>query len=272
MYYYLLPKSSKITNVNNRSKLTPLEHYFLSYDFFKKKSGKILDFGCGDGTFIAGLQGNSKKLYGIDVREDSIKEAKNNYKKINFKTIKVGGRIPYSNNFFDAVCMFHVLEHVDSEGRVLKEIFRVLKPNGYLLLASPYHGLFTWADTANIRYRFPRAHRLFMNTFLGRDEYEKRFINRKIKKLFGDSSLNRDWHKHYKEKDIKKLLKNDFEIEKFLKFSLFHPFLLVVYNIWHYVFKKHNKFLTWLVRLDNQLKLGEFSYNMLVIARKNEQK
>jgi ubiquinone/menaquinone biosynthesis C-methylase UbiE len=256
--------------MNKPSELIPLEHYYLSYKYLKHQAGKILDFGCGDGSFIAGLLDKSRVLYGIDVRSNAIMSAKKRYPRINFKNIAVGGGIPYPDNYFDAVTLFHVLEHVDSEARVIKEIFRVLKPGGILLLASPYKGLFTWADTANLRYRFPKLHKLFMSTFLGEEVYKERFVYHKSANLFGDSSLNRNWHTHYTQSEIEKLLIGKFQIEQFLKFSFFHPFLLVLYNFWDYIFKKHSKLLANIVRLDNKLRFGGISYNMLVVAKKND--
>ena len=43
----------------------------------------------------------------------------------------------YENNFFDTILMFHVLEHLDDPVKTLKEIRRILKPNGKLIISTP---------------------------------------------------------------------------------------------------------------------------------------
>jgi len=48
--------------------------------------------------------------------------------------------IPKSDNYYDAVLLTQVLEHVPDPERVLKEIHRILKPNGKLLLSVPLNG------------------------------------------------------------------------------------------------------------------------------------
>ena len=46
--------------------------------------------------------------------------------------------IPYSDNFFDAILCNHVLEHVESDRKVLTELFRVLKKGGWAILQVPF--------------------------------------------------------------------------------------------------------------------------------------
>lgn len=246
----------------------PLYHYFLSYEYLKDPCERFLDFGCGEGELIGGLKGKAKELYGFDVDQEALRKAKKRYPFVKFSKGKIGEPLPYENNSFDVVFMFHVLEHVSSEENAIAEVHRVLKKGGILYLASPYRGLFSWADTANLRYRFPELHKFLGLIFFGRDEYERKFIKKRSEFLFGDSSINRRWHTHYKEKEISNLLQDQFHLEEFIKFSLFQPFLFILWNTWDFFFKRENPLLTWLVWLDNKLRAGELSYNMLVVAEK----
>jgi SAM-dependent methyltransferase len=164
--------------------------------------------------------------------------------------------------------MFHVLEHVQSESEAIKEAHRVLKKKGILYLASPYRGMFTWADTANLRYRFPLIHKKFMELSLGKKEYDNRFIKQQKQGLYGDCTSTRTWHKHYKEHEISTLLNGKFDIEEFYKFSLFHPFLLVMQNVFDYFFKRKSDLVKKMIWYDNKLNAGELSYNMLAICTK----
>ncbi len=61
-------------------------------------------------------------------------------KKENIDKIDVAN-IPYGDNAFDLVICNHVLEHVPEYYKAIKEIFRVLKPNGIAILQTPYSKL-----------------------------------------------------------------------------------------------------------------------------------
>ncbi len=247
-------------------------HYytFLSREVLKERPKRLLDFGCGDGSFLATLTDKVNERYGIDIDDRVIAQAQNRFPDINFRVLKSEkeNRIPFKDNFFDVVTLHHVLEHVNFENQVIKEINRVLKPGGLFLLASPYRGLFTWADTANFRFRFPLIHKYFFKLFLGDELYRIRFVNKVKEGMYGDCSISRQWHKHYWETEINQLLGDKFEILNFSKYSIFSPFLLVLTNVWHYLFKRHNQFLLWLLQLDNMVKAGELSYNFFVVSKK----
>lgn len=255
-------------NIKNPFENSWFYYCYLTFIKLQDRSGKILDVGCGDGYFISNLYNKSNYLYAVDVRRKEIDKAKKKYRYVKFQNIKVGDKLPFENDCFDVVTLFHVLEHIDSEKRIISEIERVLKPGGILYLSSPYRGLFTFADTANLRYRFPLLHKLFVQLFLGKNEYNERFISNAEEKIFGDCSLNRTWHKHYKEDDIKKLLEGKLAIIEFKKFSLFMPFLLVLGNIWNYFFRKPIILINFFIKMDNRLNCGELSYNFWVMAKK----
>ena len=99
-------------------------------------TGRVLDFGCGDGFFIQTLIGQNKtkraadlKLTGLDIDQDKLREAKD--KRIYQKLVRYDGKkLPFSNDYFEMVISNCVLEHVSDLSLVLKEINRVLKPGG----------------------------------------------------------------------------------------------------------------------------------------------
>lgn len=247
-----------------------LYHYHIAYELVDSND-VILDYGCGTGEFINKVKDRVRSAYGYDVDQEKIQINKKKIKGVQFNTSRVGTKLPYKNNFFDKVFMFHILEHVDSEENALLEANRVLKPNGKLILASPYKGIFSWADMANLRYRFPLIHKIIGKIFFGEEKYNKLFLHNKSD-LFGDSSKNRKWHKHYKEAEVRALLGKKFKLEKFKKFSLFQPFLLTMNNLWRFFNKNDNPFIIKLVWYDNQINGGDLSYNMFIIAKKNVEK
>ncbi len=54
--------------------------------------------------------------------------------------------INFADESFDAVIAIHVLEHIQDDLQGLKEIYRVLKPGGWALIAVPVYGEMTFED------------------------------------------------------------------------------------------------------------------------------
>lgn len=155
-----------------------------------KDGDKVLEVGCGNGYYLSLLNrlGIKLSLTGVDVDKLALKDAK---KFINDSKVKVvfadASKIPFPSNSFDKIVMSEVIEHVNDEKKVLKEVHRVLKRGGTLALT-----------TNNIDYPFfwdP------VNWIL------QHFLNTHIKAGFWAGI----WNQHdrlYKESRIKSLVKN----------------------------------------------------------------
>ncbi|MEK7526488.1 MAG: class I SAM-dependent methyltransferase [Patescibacteria group bacterium] len=108
----------------------------LSLPYIKNKH--VLDVGCWAGQFEQLALKHVSKITGIDPEKEAIDYAK---KQIPTASFKVGSalKIPYPNASFDAVVFCDVIEHlpINTEKKALKEISRVLKSNGKLILATP---------------------------------------------------------------------------------------------------------------------------------------
>ena len=106
-----------------------------------KIGDKILDVGCGDAFYLHLLSnlGGDLKLAGCDIDTVALKSAKQNLKgkNIQFKEADLMKKIPYVSNTFDKVVMSEVAEHLPNDVKGLKEIYRVLKPGGILVLSVP---------------------------------------------------------------------------------------------------------------------------------------
>lgn len=107
----------------------------------EKTKGSILDIGCADGTFTNVILDKSKadKIVGIDVLKGSIDWASKHWIKKKRITFRLGDahNLKFKNDSFDAVFALEVLEHVFEPVVVLKEIYRVLKKNGYAIFLVP---------------------------------------------------------------------------------------------------------------------------------------
>ncbi len=91
---------------------------------------KILEVGAGDGSILELISQNNfcKELSAMEISESGIKQIEN--KKINnLKSIQLfdGYNLPFDDSSFDLVILTHVLEHVEHERILLREIHRVAK-------------------------------------------------------------------------------------------------------------------------------------------------
>ena len=101
-----------------------------------KKSGKILDVGCGTGDTLVLLQELGWEAYGIEIDKNAVKTAqKRGLTRIKFGTYKDIFRFP--DNYFDSIRLYHVIEHLDDPLICLKLIHKKLKKDGELILGTP---------------------------------------------------------------------------------------------------------------------------------------
>lgn len=108
--------------------------------FVKRIDGpiKLLDIGCYDGYIAMLLKekiGNECDVYGIDTANNSIKLSRK--KGIHAKICDVTKGIKYASNLFDYVFAGEIIEHLVDTDYFMREIRRVLKPDGILILTTP---------------------------------------------------------------------------------------------------------------------------------------
>lgn len=106
-------------------------------DYCKEiKSKRILDAGCGDGLFFMNLNKlYTSEMYGIDMNE-YVEELNNTYPFAQFKKEDIK-KMSFKDNYFDTVSCLDVLEHFKNIDKPIKEIKRVLKKGGYLIVSGP---------------------------------------------------------------------------------------------------------------------------------------
>lgn len=124
------------------------KHYLPSDDFdmfyyilFFKKGDKILDIGCSTGNFVAQ---DSENIIGIDVDEDSVKIAEKRGLKVSKHNLK--NKLPFEDGTIDNINCRYVLEHLENPLFLMKEIFRVLKSKGRVVLVTDRLTKHFWDD------------------------------------------------------------------------------------------------------------------------------
>ncbi|MFZ2385384.1 MAG: methyltransferase domain-containing protein [Candidatus Omnitrophota bacterium] len=101
--------------------------------FENEKRGKVLDIGCGEGNCAYNLQ-----QMGFDVLAGDMDVARFRYKdKVKFQKCNVAEALPFKDGNFDFIVLAEVVEHLTNPYDVIKELCRVLKPGGKLIISTP---------------------------------------------------------------------------------------------------------------------------------------
>ncbi len=116
--------------------LEHLHRYVMACEYVKDKI--VLDIACGEGYGSMLLSTFAASVTGVDISEEVIGFAKAKYNKdsINFKT-GTCDKIPLEDSSVDVVVSFETIEHHDQHDAMMKEIKRVLKKDGMLIMSSP---------------------------------------------------------------------------------------------------------------------------------------
>jgi len=105
---------------------------------FCPQPGRILDVGCGRGVMLHKLKRKGWACYGTELSETLAHQHQmagiQIFRELNIKNCHFPG------SFFDVVSLWHSFEHLTHPRSTLDEIYRILKPNGVVVLAAPNFG------------------------------------------------------------------------------------------------------------------------------------
>jgi ubiquinone/menaquinone biosynthesis C-methylase UbiE len=200
----------KIFKVKGKVFLKPQPDIPKIVKLFKKRGLKrVLDLGCGSGRNLIYLAKQSFDAYGIDIAKHGIEIAKKWLKKEGLKAnLKVGNiykKLPYKDNFFDAIISVRVINHgkIQDIRKLIKEIERILKPKGFIFITTIKSGS---KKRGRWKHRLiePRTviplegpEKGLIHYYFNRVTIKKEFKNFKIDKIWLDS---KDYHalsRHY---------------------------------------------------------------------------
>jgi 2-polyprenyl-3-methyl-5-hydroxy-6-metoxy-1,4-benzoquinol methylase len=109
---------------------------------------RVLDVGCGEGSFAAELARRGAAVVGVDVAEEPLRRARERHPELDLRLIDGEGAWQLPDASFDVVWAGEVIEHVADTASWLSELRRVLRPGGRLLLSTPAHGRLTMLGLA----------------------------------------------------------------------------------------------------------------------------
>ncbi|MDD5454926.1 MAG: class I SAM-dependent methyltransferase [Candidatus Ratteibacteria bacterium] len=144
---------------------------------------RALDIGCGTGIYADLLSGLSKEIFATDIKKTVLFRNKSSFIQMDLQMLG------FKNNTFDFIVCSEVLEHIEDLNSGLKEIYRVLKPNGIILISVPNRMSIFWIKNRIIFY-FTYFFNKTLNTI--EQEYKKHidFSTFKLIKLMKNAGFN----------------------------------------------------------------------------------
>lgn len=98
------------------------------------ENARILDVGCGIGTYARRLREVSPAVYGIDVDRRRVRQGSQSVPNL---LLAASEHIPFREDEFDVVLLHEVIEHVADDRATLREACRVTRPGGKVVVYAP---------------------------------------------------------------------------------------------------------------------------------------
>jgi 2-polyprenyl-3-methyl-5-hydroxy-6-metoxy-1,4-benzoquinol methylase len=241
----------------------------VTYDWIPKGTKTLLDAGCAHGTFSKFYAEKVKEMHAIDPIPMFIEKARkiNAKKNLTYHLCAIE-KTPFKDGQFDVVTLNDVIEHVQDEKKAIKEMDRVLKNGGTMIITVPHSGLFGFLDCDNYVFftkkYVPIIYKLAY--FVKRRQWPKTVEFRKGYDVI---------HKHYTLKSLSKFLPKNYTITKVHRGGfLFNPVVANLKLALSTIFgdEKFNKYFDtpthYLSEWEYFVPFGPLAYHMAISAKK----
>lgn len=114
---------------------------------------RVFDFGCGSGYLVGELQRLGYNAFGMDFEKEAVDYGANSG--VKNLTVGAGDQVGYSSESFDLVMALDVLEHLEDEKPAIKELIRILKPGGKMIITVPAYQ-WLWGVQDEVSHHFRR--------------------------------------------------------------------------------------------------------------------
>lgn len=232
-----------IMNGKNDLFVAPITKRFLP----PNKDCRILEGGCGKGSYVYSLTHQGYDAYGVDYAEQTIKKIRAAMPELNIRLGDVFS-LPFANNYFDGYWSLGVIEHFwDGFDGIASEMARVVKKNGYVFLTFPY---LSPLRKINIkRKKYPEI------------------LSSKQPKNFYQFALNSDAiQEYFKQHGFTVIHKKPYDGLKGILDETTHPLL---YH-WLYAFYNTKNFFLRILKLATAVILAPFSGHVILLVLKKQ--
>ena len=161
-------------------------------------SGTVLEIGSGEGYGIMELASKTDHYIAVDKYNTSISDELKAINKITFIQTNVPPLKGIEDNSIDFVVTFQVIEHIKDDKHFLREIYRVLKPGGKVMITTPNRLMSLSRNPWHFREYTPKE----MGEVL-KSSFEKY----ELKGVFGNEKVMEYYHKN--KESVRKIMRFD---------------------------------------------------------------
>lgn len=117
--------------------------------------GDVLEVGCGEGRGVELLMQHSRHFTAVDKIGEVIETLQQKYPEARFIHSNIPPLASLSDNSFDCVVSFQVIEHIENDRLFLQEIHRTLKPGGMAMITTPNRKMSLTRNPWHVREYLP---------------------------------------------------------------------------------------------------------------------
>lgn len=172
---------------------------------FKKFLGtsdpkNIMEIGCGNGIILKALtEFKNYILSGADIHIQGLKHAKERLPGLEFIQLDAT-QMPFENTY-DAIGAFDVLEHIDDDIAVIRNVHKALKPKGLFFISVPQYQ-WMWSHMDDIDQHKRRYSRKELKTKLTQNGFEVKYRSSFVFILFPLMLVSRNFKKNKKFQEL----------------------------------------------------------------------
>ena len=204
-----------------KSRNKVIQNLFSKY-LGKAKQAKVLEIGCGTGYVLTGLKNAfpSYSLMGSEIHLKGIEFAKKRLPEVEFIQLDATN-IPFKEEY-DAIGAFDVLEHIDEDVEVMKNVHQSLKKEGLFFISVPQY-MFMWSKADDVAFHKRRYTRSEMKQKLESVGFEVKYLSSFVFTLFPLMYISRKLNGKDEKKEATEEDSYEFGISPFLNktFSAF---------------------------------------------------
>jgi SAM-dependent methyltransferase len=148
-----------------------IEHYHRYLFARSLVSGlDVLDVASGEGYGSALLAQVARSVVGVECSEPTVRGAASNFARPNLRFLRSDARaLPLADACMDAVVSFETIEHFDRQDAFLREVRRVLRPDGCFVVSTPDRDVYSPPGTAANPFHVYELSRLEFTALLGKE-------------------------------------------------------------------------------------------------------
>ncbi|WP_367757365.1 class I SAM-dependent methyltransferase [Flavobacterium sp. WC2430] len=177
-----------------------LRRYKFAVEIVKDKVVLDVASGCGYGSYLLAVEGNAKKVFGLDISEEAVRYSNYRYKHENISRV-VGDATEYKfTEKYDVITSFETVEHIADYEKYLSNIEQVLLKKGILIISTPIVNITTtkpYNPHHVIEWNYIDFHKLISKYFIVNEVYFQDIV------LFSDLKKQSFFDKILKKLKIK---------------------------------------------------------------------